>query len=103
MLLSQAWRGGRAAGDVAVVSLPWLRDVDGAWLADGRPATRRSSCSTTTSPRGGQGDAVRAALAGAARSHVWASRACPACGTNDEVLRAHGLDAGSLAARLEAL
>ena len=33
-------------------------------------ATRRSSCSTTTSPRGGQGDAVRAALRRPARRRV---------------------------------
>ena len=67
------------------------------------PAARRSSCSTTTSSRGGQGDAVRAALPARGRRRSRASRACPACGTNDEVLRAHGLDAGSLAARLDAL
>jgi hypothetical protein len=34
---------------------------------------------------------------------VWAVEGVPACGTNDEVLRAHGLDADSLVTRLEAL
>ena len=68
-----------------------------------RPAARPWSCSTTTSVSGGQGDAVRAALGGRAPIHVWGVESVPAGGGNDEVLRAHGLDAASLAARLEAI
>jgi hypothetical protein len=44
---------------------------------------------------------VRAALDGRPVA-VWAVEGVPACGTNDEVLRAHGLDADSLAARIAA-
>ena len=38
VMLSQAWRGGRALAadgvEFGVVALPWLRDVDGAWLRE---------------------------------------------------------------------
>jgi len=88
-------------GDVAVVSLPWLRDVDGAWLAEVAGDTPIVVLDNHVA-RGGQGDAVRAALEGLAVA-VWAVEGVPACGTNDEVLRAHGLDADALVARLEAL
>ena len=33
VLLSQAWAAAERLGDVAVIALPWLRDVDGAWLS----------------------------------------------------------------------
>ena len=44
--------------------------------------------------RGGQGDAVRAALPGEHVEVIGIDRV-PECGSNDEVLRAHGLDAAS--------
>jgi transketolase len=100
VLLSQAWVAAEEAGDVAVIALPWLRDVDGAWLAEvtgGAPVLVLDNHVA----RGGQGDAVRAALdrpvEGIAVEDI------PACGANEEVLRHHGLDAASIAARLRAL
>ncbi len=51
--------------------------------------------------RGGQGDAVRDALARPVA--IAAVEGIPACGTNDEVLRHHGLDVDGIVARLEAL
>ena len=101
VLLSQAVAAAERVGDVAVVSLPWLRDVDGAWLASVAGDAPLVVLDNHVA-RGGQGDAVRAALP-ARDVAVWAVAGVPACGTNDEVLRAHGLDAASLAARLEAL
>jgi transketolase len=90
VLLSQAVAAAREASDVAVIALPWLRDVDGAWLVLDNHVTR-----------GGQGDAVRAALDRPVE--VLAVEGVPACGTNDEVLRHHGLDAASIAERLRAM
>jgi transketolase len=101
VLLSQAVAAADRVGDVAVVSLPWLRDVDGAWLAAVAGDAPLVVLDNHVA-RGGQGDAVRAALPGRAVA-IWAVEGVPACGTNDEVLQAHGLDAGSLAGRLDAL
>jgi transketolase C-terminal domain/subunit len=87
-------------GDVAVIALPWLRDVDGEWLQDatgGAPVVVLDNHFVS----GGQGDAVRAALSRPV--HVWGVDRVPAGGGNDEVLREHGLDASSIAARLESL
>ena len=100
VLLSQAVAAADRVGDVAVVSLPWLRDVDGGWLAEVAGNTPVVVLDNHVA-RGGQGDAVRAALDGRPVA-VWAVEGVPACGTNDEVLRAHGLDADSLAARIAA-
>jgi transketolase len=94
VLASQAWQVDRAA----LVLLPWLRDVDGAWLRE-VAGDRRIVVLDNHWVVGGQGDAVRAALPGTA-VEVWGVDRVPACGTNEEVLRAHELDAASLARRL---
>jgi transketolase len=83
-----------------VIALPWLRDVDGAWLEEvtaGAPVLVLDNHVA----RGGQGDAVRAALGRPVEG--LAVEGIPACGTNDEVLRHHGLDAASIAERLRAM
>ena len=90
--------------ECTVVDLPWLRDVDGAWLAelaDGAPIF----CVDNHYLTGGQGDAVASALATQAVAPVGLVRKIgvdrvPVCGTNDEVLRAHDLDADGIAERL---
>ena len=94
VLASQAWQ----VGGAALVLLPWLRDIDGGWLAD-VAGGRRIVVLDNHWVRGGQGDAVRDALPGNA-VEIWGIDRMPACGTNAEVLAAHGLDAASLAARL---
>ncbi len=82
-----------------MVALPWLRDIDGAWLAEvapGGPVVTLDNHYTD----GGQGDAVLRALADAdvARSVLTvAVRGIPEFGSNDEVLDAHGLSAPALA------
>jgi transketolase len=100
VLLSQACAAAEEAGDVAVIALPWLRDVDGAWLG-GVAGSAPVLVLDNHVARGGQGDAVRAALDRPVE--VIAVEGIPACGTNEEVLRHHGLDAASIAARLRAL
>jgi len=110
VLVSQAWRACEmleADGvRVGLVALPWLRDVDGAWLAEAAPGT--IVCLDNHVLPGGQGEAVLRALAdaapeAAARTRLIGVDRVPECGTNDEVLRAHGLDAESLARRIQAL
>jgi transketolase len=97
--------------EAGVVSLPWLRGVDGAWVAevaDGAPVF----CLDNHYVAGGQGDAVVAALAAeapdaASRVHKLGIEEVPRSGENNEVLRAHRLDGESIAeaarARLRAL
>lgn len=94
VLASQAY----AVESAALVLLPWLRDVDGAWLAE-VAGGRRIVVLDNHWHVGGQGDAVRTALPGHDVGVIGVDRV-PECGTNDEVLRAHGLDAASLQERL---
>jgi transketolase len=100
VLLSQAWAAAEELGDVAVIALPWLRDVDGAWLGEVVGSAPLLVLDNHVA-RGGQGDAVRAAIDRPVETI--AVEGIPACGTNEEVLRHHGLDAASIAARLRAL
>jgi transketolase len=83
--------------EAGLVALPWLRDVDGAWLADVAGGAQ-IFCLDNHYVVGGQGDAILAALAAetpevAARVHKIGVTSIPKSGGNDEVLRAHGLDA----------
>jgi transketolase len=94
VLASQA----HAVENAALVLLPWLRDIDGEWLAD-VAGGRRIVVLDNHWVRGGQGDAVRAALGDAPVEIIGIDRV-PECGTNEEVLRAHGLDAASLRQRI---
>jgi transketolase len=115
VMVAGAWRAAdllEADGiEAGVVSLPWLRGVDGAWIAevaDGAPVF----CLDNHYVTGGQGDAVVAALAAeapdaASRVHKLGIEEVPRSGENNEVLRAHRLDGESIAeaarARLGAL
>ncbi len=99
VMVSQAWAAadllaaeGTSAG---VIALPWLRGVDGAWLAD---AVGGAAVVTIDNHAldGGQGAALPATL------RLGIDRV-PACGRNDEVLRAHGLDAAGIAEAVRAL
>jgi transketolase len=96
--------GGIEAG---VVSMPWLRGIDGAWLAevaDGAPIV----CLDNHYVSGGLGDGILAALAAdapdaAARTVKIGVEEVPKSGENNEVLAAHGLDAASIAGRAQAV
>jgi len=92
--------------EAGVVALPWLRDVDGAWLAEvaGGAAI---FCVDNHYLVGGQGDAVLAALAeqapeAAARVHKIGVEEVPKSGENNEVLAAHGLDGEGIARKVVA-
>jgi transketolase len=89
-----------------VVALPWLGGIDGAWIAE-LAGDAPILCLDNHYPTGGQGDALLAALAegapeAAGRLRKLAVEEVPRCGTNDEVLVAHRLDAASLVERVEA-
>jgi transketolase len=103
VLVSQAYAAAEQLGDWGVIALPWLRGADGDWLAE--HAQGQIVCLDNHVAAGGQGEAVLAALPDEARSRtaLIAVDRVPECGTNDEVLRAHGLDAESLVARVHEL
>jgi transketolase len=92
--------------EAGVVSMPWLRDVDGSWLtevADGAPIVTLDNHYVV----GGLGDALLAALAkdapeAAARVSKIGVEEVPKSGENNEVLAAHGLDATGIAERTRA-
>jgi transketolase len=110
VLVSQAWRAAEVLADegtaFGVVALPWLKGIDGAWLA-AVAAEGPIVCLDNHYLVGGQGDAVLGALAASAPEAVARVMKIgvdrvPVSGTNDEVLRAHALDAESLVARVRA-
>jgi transketolase len=84
-----------------VVNLPWLNRIDREWLASavsGVPAVFTLDNHFLT---GGQGDMLLRTLAELPHQPRRVARrlglvGIPVCGTNDEVLRAHGLDAEGL-------
>jgi transketolase len=93
--------------DAGVVALPWLRGVDGAWLAEVAGGAQIFTLDNHY-VTGGQGDAVLSALAAdapdaASRVRKIGVTEVPKSGGNDEVLRAHGLDAQGIRRRVEAL
>jgi len=98
VMVAQAWAAAEELGGWGLIALPWLRDVDGGWLAevtDGAPVVTLDNHYVS----GGQGHAVLAALGGRV-TRLGVDRV-PECGTNAEVLRAHGLDARSIAERAQ--
>ena len=88
-----------------VVNLPWLNRIDRKWFAE---AVRDVPAVFTLDNHfitGGQGDMLLRTLAELPHQPRRLARRLgvadiPRCGTNDEVLRAHGLDAESLSATI---
>jgi transketolase len=106
VLLGEAWRAAEQLAredgpEIAVVNLPWLNVVDPTWLTEITETYPAIVLLDNHYPRGGQGDAVMTAAATAGLKPTYLHRAVaeiPVCGANEEVLRYHRLDAGSLAA-----
>lgn len=110
VMLTQAWlasdRLAEQGMQVSVINLPWLRDIDANWLAEAVGDVRLLVTVDNHYASGGQGEMVVNALAAlgsplATRTLSLAVDRVPVCGTNDEVLAAHGLDATSIARRVE--
>ena len=113
VMLAQAWHAARqlrerGEGTVRVVNLPWLNVVDDDWLVETLFGVTQVVTLDDHYLDGGQGQmlAARIAQLGLAQPpavRCLGVREIPACGQNDEVLRAHRLDAGSLAEDLAAV
>jgi len=110
--LGEAWRASvlleqRDGLRVGVVNLPWLNRVDSAWLAAVARGTPWLFTLDDHSVHGGQGQMLLAALAELALPRAPRARrlgvtGIPRCGSNAEVLAAHGLDAAGIAAQVRA-
>jgi transketolase len=107
VMLSEAYRAAgmlrehRGLG-VRVVNLPWLNRVDGDWLSAEVADVPAVFTLDDHYVSGAQGEFLAARLAELGRVppggiRRFGVRTIPACGQNDEVLRAHRLDAESLA------
>jgi transketolase len=98
----------RAAGiSIRLVNLPWLNRVDPAWLEQTIGNRRAIVTLDNHYLRGGQGEMLAAAVASlgldpAVRVTSVGVTELPECGTNDEVLAYHGLDAPGLARQIGA-
>ncbi|MGE3910118.1 MAG: transketolase C-terminal domain-containing protein [Chloroflexota bacterium] len=110
VLLPQAVEAARLLQErgigLKVVNLPWLNRIDSEWLrqtVDGYPLLVTLDNHYVW---GGQGEYLlsqvsRLGLASPPRGVPLGVRSIPACGTNDEVLKYHGLDAASIADTIE--
>ncbi len=90
-----------------LINLPWLNRVDHGWLDKVAAESRLIIALDNHYDQGGQGIMLGAALAGldATSRPAFVSiglNRWPACGGNDEVLAAHGLDAPALTKRFKA-
>ncbi len=88
-----------------VVNLPWLNRVDVAWLAEAVRDFKSIFTLDNHLVAGGQGDMLAARLAESGllegrRFRKLGLTDIPACGQNDEVLRAHRLDGDGLSMRV---
>jgi transketolase len=106
VMVSQAWlaaeRLAESGVEVGVATVPWLRGIDGAWLCE-LAGSAPIVCLDNHYVDGGQGDAVLSALAAVRAPNTVVKlgvESVPACGTNDEVLRVHGLDGDTLSERI---
>lgn len=106
VMLSEAFKAShilRSRGiGLRVINLPWLNSFDIGWLADVMSDCELVATLDNHYVIGGQGEMLIAAMAEAGvlngrRLMRFGVREIPRCGRNDEVLKAHGLDAESLA------
>ena len=110
VMLSQAFEAaeilaGRDGIQLKVINLPWLNRVDPDWLKVMVAGLRIVFTLDDHYLEGGQGRMIASVLAAQPGENrpVWRGfgvEDIPACGRNDEVLKAHGLDAGSLADKM---
>lgn len=105
VMLREAYQAAELLGkqglSVAVYNLPWLNEIDKAWL---EAEFRDYPLIVTLDDhyeKLGQGNLIAVALAGSGkRIFSFGLKEIPACGQNQEVLKYHGLDARSLANKI---
>ena len=103
VLVSQAWAACQNLDEWGLIALPWLRGVDGRWLAEAAQGT--IVCLDNHVVPGGQGEAILQAFGAsapeaAARTRLIGVEGVPVCGQNAEVLQAHRLNVDGLLDRL---
>ena len=108
-LLSEAWRAADLLLEdglrVGVLALPWLNHVSSAWLLQAVTHVKHVFSLDNHHAVGGQGDRIADVFASSSaarppRLHRFAVDGLPACGSAQDVLRRHGLDAWSLRRRV---
>ena len=104
-LLANAWEAAERieaeGASVRIVNLPWLNRIDRGWLKEAVGSVQQVMTLDNHYVHGGQGDMVAAALAEAGLGRALrvtriGVTELPKCGTNDEVLGYHRLDADGL-------
>jgi transketolase len=90
-----------------IVNLPWLNQIDAAWLRAAIGDCRKLFTLDNHSPYGGIGDSLLNALMASGELHgrhlvKFGIEGFPACGNPPEVLAYHGVDGNSLAKRIAA-
>jgi len=107
VMLAEAWRAAElleARGrSLAVINLPWLNRIDGAWLEEVLADVDRLFLVEDHYVDLGQSAFLIPKLAGLRRSietHVFGVEGVPVSGQNREVLQHHGLSAERLADRI---
>ncbi|MCW5943419.1 MAG: hypothetical protein KIS66_14400 [Fimbriimonadaceae bacterium] len=108
VMLSEAMLAAEALAErgfgLRVVNLPWLNRFDVAWLESELAGYERAFVLEDHARVGGLGDRLVGALHDAEvlpiPFHVYGIDGHPGCGTPPEVLRFHGLDGPSIAARI---
>lgn len=110
VILSEAFQAAqmlkKSGVGLRVVNMPWLNYVDPVWLTKAIEGCAAVLVVDNHVPHGAMGDTVIKALAKLEkriRVDQHGVIGVPQGGQNDEVLRAHGLDAASLVKRVEAL
>lgn len=107
VMLTEAWRAAAELEgmgiNLRIVNLPWLDRVDSDWLQKEVAAYDHVITIDNHYIEGGQGTTIAAAVAQLEtrpRVHRFGLTEIPRCGTNEEVLAHHKLDAASLAKAL---
>ena len=108
-LLSEAWRACDLLLEdgfrVGLVNMPWLNQLSPWWLLRAVASVKHVFSLDNHHICGGQGDRIAEVLAAASgaglpRLHRFAVEGLPACGSQSDVLRRHGLDTWSLRQRV---
>lgn len=107
-MLTEAWKAARILAEkgvnLAVVNLPWLNRLDNGWLKDVADKYQNIFTLDDHYLEQGQGTMIASHLAklGLAKKLVmFGVEEIPACGSNQEVLEYHGLDAKSLTKKIQ--
>ena len=109
-MLTEAYNATRSLSatgiGIKLINLPWLNHVDLNWLKSQIAGFNKIITIDDHYIIGGQGDMILSAISSLNNNHPVhclkiGVESVPECGTNDEVLAAHGLDSNSLHKRIE--